>query len=127
MYRKLIFLSYILIVTALSLFPAGALPIPRLGLFIHADKVVHFTMYAGFTFLLFFAWPESFNGKIKQFIPLLYVFVWGSLMEVFQAWGGYGRSFSYLDITANTLGFLPGWLVWIRVSRKFPLAVPAED
>jgi VanZ family protein len=116
-----------MIVTGLSLVPAGSLPIPKSGLFLHADKVVHFTMYAGFTFLMFFAWPGSFNGKAKQFIPLLYVFVWGSLMEIFQALGGYGRSFSYLDIAANTMGFLPGWLGWIWVSRKFTLAVPVED
>ncbi len=112
MIRKIILALYIVTVTALSLLPANSFRIPESGLFEHADKLVHMAMYSIFTFLIFFTWPDKFPKKGKQFIPLLYVFAWGTLMEILQGIGGYGRNFNYLDILANTAGFFPGWLVW---------------
>ncbi len=121
MLRKIILFIYIIVVTGLSLLPAGAFPISGRDLFPHADKVVHFGMYALFTFLLFFAWPERFSGKRTQFLPLLCVIAWGTLMEIFQGLGGYGRNFSHLDIMANILGFIPGWLAWMwTYKNKIP-------
>ena len=124
MLRKIILLAYIFAVTGISLLPATSLPIPRSGLFPHADKVAHFIMYAFFTYLLFYTWPGKFATIKKQFLPLLYVFAWGTIMEFLQGMGDYGRNFSYLDIIANTLGFFPGWLAWrwsIK-NRKLPLS-----
>jgi hypothetical protein len=118
MLKKIILFIYILVITLLSLLPASALPIPRSGLFTHADKVVHFGIYAVFTLLLFHTWPLRFTGKAKQFLPLLYVIIWGTVMEILQKAGGYGRSFSHLDILANILGFFPGWLAWKWFSRS---------
>ncbi len=118
MLRKMILFIYVLVITGLSLLPANTLPIPESGLFPHADKVVHFGMYAVFTLLLFYAWPLQFAGKTKQFLPLLYVIIWGTVMEILQELGGYGRSFSHMDILANILGFFPGWLAWKWFSKK---------
>ena len=118
MLRKVILFAYVLVITLMSLLPASALPIPRSGLFPHADKVVHFGIYAVFTLLLFYTWPIRFTGKIKQFLPLLYVIMWGTVMEILQEVGGYGRSFSHFDILANILGFFPGWLAWKWFSRS---------
>ncbi len=112
MLRKTLLFFYVIIVTGLSLLPASLFPISGEALFPHADKVVHFVMYAIFTFLLFYTWPDRFSCNKTQFIPILYIFIWGTVMEILQGIGDYGRNFSYLDIVANTLGFLPGWLAW---------------
>jgi len=118
MLRKVILSAYILLITGLSLLPANSLPIPESGLFPHADKVFHFFMYAVFTSLLFYTWPNRFSGTTRQFIPLVYVVFWGTVMEILQEAGGYGRGFSYLDIFANALGFFPGWLTWKWLSKS---------
>jgi VanZ family protein len=121
MFRILVLILYILIITGLSLLPASSLPMQSVELFPHADKAAHFLMYSGLSFLLFFTWPVSFSGKIRQFIPLLIIFTWGTLMEIFQAIGPHGRHFSYLDIVANTLGFFPGWIMWNWITKRlFP-------
>ncbi len=122
MHKKIIFFAYVIIVTLLSLLPASKLPLPSASLIPHADKVVHFGMYAVFTFLLFFTWPEKFSGKTRQFLPLLYVLIWGTFMEIFQGVGGYGRTFSHYDILANILGFFPGWVAWMLVPEKIKVA-----
>ena len=118
MHKKIIFFTYVLLVTALSLFPTSRLPVTGRDLFPHADKLVHFGMYAVFTFLLFYTWPAKFSGRARQFLPLLYVIIWGTLMEALQGVGGYGRNFSHLDIIANILGFFPGWAAWIIILKK---------
>ncbi len=114
----MIFFLYLLMITMLSLIPPGALPLTGSDLFPHADKVVHFGMYSILAFLFFYTWPVKFSGKYRQFIPLLLVFVWGSSMEILQLIGGYGRSFSYLDIAANTFGFFPAWLAWKFINMR---------
>lgn len=122
MHKKIILFAYVLIVTALSLLPANKLPLTSAGLFPHADKAVHFGMYAVFTFLLFYTWPVKFSGKTRQFLPLLYVVIWGTIMEILQGVGGYGRTFSHFDIIANILGFFPGWVAWKLVPDKIKVA-----
>lgn len=117
LYRKILLFIYVIVITAMSLLPAGSLPIPKSGLFPHADKVVHFGMYAAFTFLLFFSFPLKFSGKKSQFLPLLYVVIWGTCMEILQGMVGY-RNFSHMDILANILGFFPGWIAWRLLLKK---------
>ncbi len=120
MIRKAAFFSYLILITLLSLWPSDDLP--DIELFPHADKIIHIGMYAGFTFLMFWTWREKLKG-IKQFLPLLIVLVWGLLMELLQQSTGFGRSSDYMDILANCLGFIPGWLAWklcerMQLSRK---------
>lgn len=120
MFRKTILFIYIIVITLLSLVPPNAFPIEGEKLFPHVDKVVHILMYALFTFLLFFTWPDYFKGKARQFLPLLYVILWGSFMELLQGAGSYGRSMSHLDIIANIVGFFPGWLAWKTAGKIAP-------
>ncbi len=68
-------------------------------------------MYAGFTFLMLWAWPQKFIG-FRQFLPFLIVMAYGLLMETLQRISFLGRSFDLSDELANSLGFFPGWLFW---------------
>ena len=114
MIKKILFFLYLLLITLLSLLPSRDLP--DVKLFMHADKVIHLCMYAGFTFLILWAWPQKFTGY-KQLLPLLAIIIWGLLMEVIQGLTHLGRSFDLTDELANILGFLPGWILWKLVNR----------
>ena len=113
-FKKILFFLYLLLITFLSLLPSRDLP--DIKLFMHADKVIHLCMYAGFTFLLLWAWPQKFTG-IRQLIPLLAIIIWGFLMEAIQGLTHAGRTFDLTDELANILGFLPGWVVWKIVEK----------
>jgi len=113
-YKKILFLGYLLIISMMSLMPSDNLP--HLVLFPYADKLVHCFMYAGFTFLLFLAWPERFRGY-RQLYPLLLVLCWGFAMEYMQGIGNAGRSFELSDELANIAGFIPGWVLWRFIKR----------
>jgi VanZ family protein len=109
MFKKALFFVYLALITALSLWPSNSLP--DVVLFPYADKLIHAGMYAGFAFLMLWAWPLKFSG-FKQFLPLLIVIVYGLLMETLQRISFLGRSFDLSDELANSLGFFPGWLFW---------------
>jgi hypothetical protein len=120
MIRKSILGAYALLIIVLSLMPKSGLP--HLVLFPNADKVVHLCMYACFTFLLFWAWPDKFKGS-KQLMPFVIIAVWGFSMEILQGILNTGRSFDLWDEVANMLGFIPGWLSWRFVTRKTNLKI----
>ena len=115
MLRKSIFLLYLMLITALSLYPSRGLP--HIELFPNADKLIHLSMYAGLTFLMLWAWPGKF-GKIRLFIPLFAVVCWGFSMEILQGLMHLGRSFDLTDELANCLGFIPGWIGWRWIGNK---------
>jgi len=124
--QKTALVAYILLITLLSLLPGSDLP--KVKLFLHADKVVHLCMYAGLTFLLFWAWPRFFRGS-RQWLPLVAVMYWGLSMEILQDLSPYGREFDLYDMAANTLGFFPGWLIWRWLNRwfsNFPMLAPSQ-
>ena len=115
MLKKILFYAYFVLITLLSLWPSDGLP--DIKLFPFADKLIHAGMYAGFTFLMFWAWPEDLSGA-KQILPLLIIIVWGFLMEILQQYSYIGRSFDLTDELANCLGFLPGWIGWRWFGRR---------
>ena len=118
MIKKILFFLYLLLITFLSLLPSQDLP--DIKLFLHADKVIHLCMYAGFTFFLLWAWPQRFTGY-KQLLPLLAIILYGFLMESLQYFTHLGRTFDLTDELANILGFLPGWVFWKIVSKFTPV------
>jgi VanZ family protein len=113
--KKLLFVVYLLLVTIASLLPSK--DVPEVTIFPYFDKLVHFSMYALFSFLVLWAWPEKFTG-MKQIIPFLLVLSYGFLMEVLQRYSNLGRSFDLKDELANCLGFFPGWLFWRLIKDK---------
>ncbi len=112
-----LFYAYLLLITALSLMPSNNLP--KMNLFLHADKLIHMAMYAGFTFLLLNAWKDYYIDRNKWLIPIL-IAIWGIGMEILQASKSIGRSFDLWDEAANVAGFFPGWLA-IVLFQKYKL------
>lgn len=113
--NKLLFISYLVLITALSLLPSR--DFPDIPLFPQADKLIHAGMYAGFTFLLLNAWKGYFIDRKKWLIPLA-IATWGISMELLQSTKSIGRNFDLWDEAANIAGFFPGWAsveIWWKI------------
>ena len=112
--RILLLLLYIGCIAALSLLPPQDLP--QIPLFRGADKIVHFLMYLVFSLLSCWALRTE-----KHYYRLFFIFLatigWGMLMEFIQLIQHAGRSFSWYDIFANSLGVFVGILVYVLAAR----------
>ena len=90
----------------LSSQPGRDLPPP----FPHADKVVHFVLYAGLGGLL------EFGLRARPlWIPLSIAAGYGVIDEIHQLYVP-GRSFDWMDIAADALGALVAIVVLRRLS-----------
>lgn len=97
-------------------FVLSVYPIEGKGAIPHADKALHFAMYAVTCALLYVVLKG--NGKFKSplFVAVLLSASYGLLMEVIQGFTA-TRSFSLLDESANVLGALSA-AGYIALKRK---------
>lgn len=96
---------FVLIVFA-SLAPSDK--IPDFHLFLYADKVIHFCMYAGFSFLLIPALIIKKKYKRSLYISLIISVFIGILMEYCQYLLAIGRTAEFFDLVANLIGSISG-------------------
>ena len=115
LFRVLIMCMYVSCIIALSLLPPQEFP--QVPLFEGADKIVHFLMY--FIFSLLSCWSFKVELKLSRVFFIIPVTIgWGLLMEIFQFSMHVGRSFSWYDILANSLGVLGGIAVYKLIFRR---------
>ncbi|MBW8323406.1 MAG: VanZ family protein [Prolixibacteraceae bacterium] len=113
--RILSVVLYVLGIMALSLLPPQDLP--KIPLFRGADKVIHFMMY--FVFSILFCWAlRTERHYSRLFFIVVLTIGWGVLMEFIQFSMRMGRSFSWYDISANSLGVLVGIVIYVLVARN---------
>ncbi|OFX59041.1 MAG: hypothetical protein A2066_19785 [Bacteroidetes bacterium GWB2_41_8] len=118
---SLIFL-YVAGIAALSLLPPQDLP--KVQLFKGADKVIHLVMYLIFSVLS--CWTLKTEDSWYAIWLIIPVTVgWGMLMEYIQLEMRLGRSFSWSDILANTIGVLIGIIIYLSAmlyhQKRHPL------
>lgn len=109
-FRVFFVFLYVGCIMALSLLPPQ--DFPRLPMFPHIDKVVHFSMY--FIFSVLSCW--ALKTESNYFRLLFIVFAtgsWGILMEYAQLIMHIGRSFSWFDVLFNCIGVLFGILFYV--------------
>lgn len=107
--RILFVVIYVGCIAALSLLPPKDLP--QVPLFYGADKVIHFMMY--FLFSVLFCWALKTELNYSSLFFIISITVgWGILMEYLQLDMHIGRSFSWYDILANSLGVLSGITIY---------------
>ncbi len=82
----------------------------------HLDKIAHFGMYFGLTFLLI---PVQI-GKIKKVNSnaIILAIAFGLLMELIQFSMHTGRQASVYDAIANTIGAFSGLLFYRKIFEK---------
>ena len=111
---KAITAFWIIIIFYLSFIPGNDLPkvnnIPNL------DKIVHFSLYAVFTFLCLLTLSSS-KKRIDKKIILGIIFAIGVFVEIMQGLLPIERSFSFFDMLANTSGILTGFLIFSLFKR----------
>lgn len=104
-FRFALLIIYVGCIMALSLLPPQDLP--KVQLFEGADKVIHFLMYLIFSILGCWSLKTEFNRtRILFIIPI--TMGWGIFMEIMQLNMHIGRSFSWYDELANSVGVLVG-------------------
>jgi VanZ family protein len=106
---------YIGCIVALSLLPMQDLP--HVPMFRGEDKLIHFLMYFGFSMLFCWTLKVELNYS-KLFFVIVVTVGWGILMEYLQLDMHMGRSFSWYDELANSIGVVIGTLIYIIASRK---------
>jgi len=100
---------------------ASLIPTDKLtdySLFMHADKVIHFCMYLGLTFLLVPALTIHKNFKRSYLISFIISLFTGFAMECFQFLIANGRSAEICDIVANIIGSLAGIACYQLIMRN---------
>lgn len=119
-FRIFLVMLYVGCIMALSLLPPQ--DFPQIPLFEGADKVVHFMMY--FIFSILFSWSVKTELNYSRlFLILPGTIGWGIFMEIMQLNMHIGRSFSWYDIMANSIGVVVGILVYVLASRNTNLAI----
>ena len=127
-FKKFLFTTVCIIVIlylSLANFSSVELP-PKIP---HLDKIVHFIMYAGFTFCVIFDLTrDTTEHKIKfskAILAFVFTSVFGMLMECAQYTLTTYRGFELADMISNSLGalcgavfsyyFVPVLLKWLKI------------
>jgi VanZ family protein len=118
-FYKITITAMVLIVIA-SLIDTDSEQLPKIHFFEHMDKMVHFSMYAGLTFV--FMWENYVRHKYHILVTRLFlitsiVLLLGIGMEFCQAFFTTTRTGSIWDELANIAGFIGGMLLF-NVSKR---------
>ena len=96
------------VIIYLSLFrPSDNLQLPML--FEHMDKVVHFVMYAGLSFIIWYEFFRSHGNRksIKMFLAIFLIpALFSGFMEYMQSKATDYRSGDIMDLLFNVLGII---------------------
>ena len=80
----------------------------------HLDKVVHILMYFALTSTILSEgyFSKSITLRKSYLLLLIYVILYGAILEVIQGTSGAGRSFDFMDITANSFGTISAYILF---------------
>jgi VanZ family protein len=107
--------AYVIVVAVLCLLPARTFEdVPS---FTNADAVAHFLMYGLLAGMLCWALAGKTGSSTARYAGvILSCAAYGMLIELLQAaFPGLGRTFSWLDETANCAGAIAVVAIWSRV------------
>lgn len=97
---------YWILLTLLLVVPLSKNSVPQIGFWGHLDKLVHFFAFGilGFLFQMVF--------KKRFFIFFFILFLYGLLTEFLQTTMKMNRQADLLDILANVLGMVIGYILF---------------
>ena len=81
------------------------------------DKVIHFGMYFTLFLVLYKSITLSYTVIFIKIKTLLFVILYGFLMEIMQKYVSINRSFEFIDLLANTTGAIFGLLIYPFIIR----------
>ena len=111
-------LVYTLLITVAFLSPAAEVPKVNIP---YLDKVFHVLIHCALSFIwLWFAFSnDKYHISIKTVIVVLVLcFSYGIAIEAAQHWFTVSRQFDLLDVLANGVGSLLGFLSFYKVRSR---------
>ena len=108
-FRSFPALTWVAVITCLSLLPANDLPKTQLENIPHFDKLVHAGMY--FILALLWIYPLQTTTIPAYFFILVFSFVLGGGLELLQHYLTRSRSGSWADLLADMAGAAGGLVV----------------
>lgn len=104
-------LRILAIATAMLIFILSLLQIEDGRLSLINDKIMHFGAYLFLSLLVFKA-----SQSTKSLYLIMIMFLMGFFIEILQGNSGL-RNFEYMDIIANSLGILGGFLIYLLANK----------
>ncbi len=101
-----------IVIALLSLAPASKFPIESVWYIPYIDKIVHIIMYASFGFVALMESHRTAKSRGFHFFILLGILLASALIEVLQATVVLSRGAEWVDLLANFLGLLSGYLAF---------------
>lgn len=115
--RNILSVSVAIVILATSLTGAGSFSKLSFASFPGADKLVHFIIYFVFMAVVIFEHRNNIKTIGRLMLYSIFPFVFGSLMELLQAWVTSTRSGSWKDILANFAGIIAAVLISLLIKR----------
>ena len=100
----------------ISFYLSSLSTIQQIPAFPYADKLVHFICFGGLAFWVAFGCDFFANSKLKIFVPVIIVSIYGIIDEIHQSFTP-GRSSTVGDWIADTLGALLGSFIFYLISK----------
>lgn len=107
---------WLLLVLIASFAPSNDLP--KVNLFPNADKVIHWGMYLGLSFLLIPALLQNKKYNNSYILSFLIALIIGILIEYLQPRLSVGRSADFFDGMADGIGAITGIIIYQLVVRN---------
>lgn len=101
-----------IVIALLSLAPSSKFPIESVWYIPYIDKIVHIIMYGSFGFVALMESRRTSKSYAFHFLILLAIFLASALIEVLQATVVLSRGAEWVDLLANLLGLLSGYLAF---------------
>jgi VanZ family protein len=114
-------ISWALLILALCTFTTPSLDVPDLFDLIKPDKVAHFFFYAVYVILFQRSFSTMPSGSVysrnQYSLPLLSGILYGGLIEIYQGLLLPNRTADYVDVIANAIGAIIGWMITRMMGR----------
>jgi len=101
-----------IVIALLSLAPASKFPIESIWYIPYIDKIVHIIMYSSLGFVALTESRRTAKSLAYHLLILLAILLASALLEVLQATVVLSRGAEWVDLLANFLGLLVGYLAF---------------
>lgn len=116
LHHNLIGIFWILMIQLFCFIPGNELPQSP---FISFDKVFHVFIFAFLSFQLMAGLRKQYRFKKLRYyfirVSLGFSLLFGVYTELMQGWFAQGRYADWIDMLANAIGSLLGWMLFIAI------------
>jgi len=113
-----------ILIVLVSLIPSSSMPDSTLFSIRFLDKIVHFSLYAFFAFVALLESRCLLQCIRFHLLLIMIILIMSAIIEVLQATVVATRSAEWLDIVANFLGLVAGYIAFrifksLRIHKSF--------